>query len=230
MTEEWTIKELASRAGAALGNQATQPSARVRDVPDERVIRWYATIGLLDPPRREGRAAWYGPRQLLQLVAIKRRQAAGRSLADIQAELFGATDQRLLSIAEIPDAAHLLPEGGTDSRRSAAPNRPERTRNQFWAQHAARVAPQAETPADLQAAPSPSPLPVVAGRGSDERSPDLLAAIRLSPGVTLLIDPASRSVTDDDLAAIRPASGQLLETLSDLGLLQQRGTTGGEPA
>src|SRR5262245_35325372 len=112
MTVEWTIKELASRAGAVLGDRAMQPSARVRNVPDERLIRWYATIGLLDPPRREGRAAWYGARHLLQLVAIKRRQAAGRSLADIQAELLGATDETLLSIAQIPEAAHLLPESG----------------------------------------------------------------------------------------------------------------------
>jgi DNA-binding transcriptional MerR regulator len=228
MAVEWTIRELASRAEAALGNQATQPSARVRDVPDERLIRWYATIGLLDPPCREGRAAWYGPRHLLQLVAIKRRQAAGRSLAGIQAELFGATDETLLSIAQIPDAAYLLPDGGAGSRRSAAPSRSEGTRTRFWAQHAAGVARQADALADFQAAPSPSP-PVVA-RGSDERSPDLLAAVRLAPGVTLLIDPASRSVTEDDLTAIRPASGQLLRTLSDLGLLHQRETTEGGPA
>jgi DNA-binding transcriptional MerR regulator len=227
MAVEWTIKELVSRAEAALSNQAMQPSARVRDVPDERVIRWYATIGLLDPPRREGRAVWYGPRHLLQLVAIKRRQAAGRSLADIQAELFGATDETLVSIAQIPDAAHLLPDGGVGSRRSAAPSRPERTRTRFWAQHAAGVARQAEALADVQTARSPSPP---AAAGLEERSPDLLAAIRLTPGVTLLIDPASRSVTDDDLPAIRPASGQLLRTLSDLGLLHQRGTTEGEPA
>jgi DNA-binding transcriptional MerR regulator len=218
MAGDWTIKELARRAEAALSNQAMQPSARVRDVPDERLIRWYATIGLLDPPHREGRAAWYGPRHLLQLVAIKRRQAAGRSLAEVQAELFGATDETLRSIAQIPDAVHLLPDGGAGSRRSAAPSRPERTRTRFWAQHAAGVARQAEALADFQTARSPSP-PAAAG-GSEERSPDLLAAIRLTPGVTLLIDPASRSVTDDDLAAIRPASGQLLRTLADLGLLR----------
>jgi len=228
MAVEWTIKELVRRAEAALSNQAMQPSARVRDVPDERLIRWYATIGLLDPPRREGRAARYGPRHLLQLVAIKRMQAAGRSLAEVQAELLGATDETLQSIAQIPDAAHLLPDGGAGSRRSAAPSRPERTGTRFWAQHAAGVARQAEALADFQTARSPSPP--AATRGSEERSPDLISAIRLTAGVTLLIDPASRSVTDDDLAAIRPASGQLLRTLADLGLLHQRGTTKGEPA
>jgi DNA-binding transcriptional MerR regulator len=228
MVQEWTIKELASRAGAALSNQAVQPSARVRDVPDERLIRWYATIGLLDPPRRQGRAAWYGPRHLLQLVAIKRRQAAGRSLADIQAELLGATDEMLLSIADIPDAAFLRPDGGASTRRSAAPTRPERGRTRFWAQHAARVAAQTEALAGLQAGASLTPP--VAARGSQESSPDLLAAIRLTPGVTLLLDSASRPVTDEDLATIDMASGPLLQTLADLGLLRQYGSTEGEPA
>ncbi|HEY3200387.1 MAG TPA: MerR family transcriptional regulator [Actinomycetes bacterium] len=229
MLLEWTIKELASRAGAALSNQAVQPSARVRDVPDERLIRWYATIGLLDPPRRQGRAAWYGPRHLLQLVAIKRRQAAGRSLADIQAELLGATDEMLLSIADIPDAALLLPSGGASSRRSAAPPiRPERARTRFWAQHAARVAGQTEALADLHAAPSLSPP--VAVRASADRSPNLLPALRLTPGVTLLLDSASRPVTEEDLATIDMASGPLLQTLADLGLLRQHGPTEGEPA
>lgn len=226
MAEEWTIKELARRAGAALRDQALQPSARVRDVPDERLIRWYATIGLLDPPRRRGRAAWYGPRHLLQLVAIKRRQAAGRSLADIQAELFGATDETLLPIAEIPDAALLLPEGGASARGSVAPRRPERARPRFWAQHAARAARQSEALADPHAGLPPSP----ATAGGSARSPDLLAAVRLAPGVTLLLDNSSRAVTDEDLAAIHTASRQLLQTLADRGLEHQHGRTEGEPA
>ena len=45
----------------------------------------------------------YGPRQLLQIVAVKRRQAEGRSLAEIQAELAGATDQTLRKVAAIPE-------------------------------------------------------------------------------------------------------------------------------
>jgi hypothetical protein len=70
----------------------------------------------------------------------------------------------------------------------------------------------------------------VAARGSEERSPDLLAAIRLTPRVTLLLDGASRPVTDEDLATIHMAGGPLLQTLADLGLLRQHGTIEGEPA
>ncbi|MET9070355.1 MerR family transcriptional regulator, partial [Streptosporangium sandarakinum] len=99
---EWTIGELAEQATALLGPTA-QLSGRVRDVPNERLIRWYATIGLLDPPlTRRGRVALYGRRHLLQLVAVKRRQAEGRTIAEIQAELAGATDRTLEAISSGP--------------------------------------------------------------------------------------------------------------------------------
>ncbi|MFD0889271.1 MerR family transcriptional regulator, partial [Streptosporangium algeriense] len=99
---EWTIGELAERASAALSPTA-QLNGRVRDVPNERLIRWYATIGLLDPPTsRRGRVALYGRRHLLQLVAVKRRQAEGLTIAEIQAELAGASDQALEAVADLP--------------------------------------------------------------------------------------------------------------------------------
>jgi hypothetical protein len=106
----WTLDELAARVAAALGTAAGAgdypgaPNGRVRDVPDRRAIRWYATVGLLDRPAgSRGRSALYGPRHLLQLVAIKRRQAQGHSLAEIQAELLGATDTALRDVAQVPD-------------------------------------------------------------------------------------------------------------------------------
>src|SRR6266508_2593247 len=52
----WTLDELAARVAAALASAADAgdypgaPNGRVRDVPDRRAIRWYATVGLLDRP------------------------------------------------------------------------------------------------------------------------------------------------------------------------------------
>src|SRR5688572_31550630 len=99
---EWTLDELVARVSAALeaADYPGAPNGRVREVPDRRAIRWYTTIGLLDrPDGMRGRSALYGPRHLAQLVAIKRRQAQGRSLAQIQAELVGATDTVVYGIA-----------------------------------------------------------------------------------------------------------------------------------
>src|SRR5258708_35498981 len=103
--DDWTLDELAERVGQALAADAVRaPNGRVRERPDGRAIRWYATIGLVDRPfTGRGHTARYGARHLLQLVAIKRLQAQGRSLAEIQAELTGATDATLSRIAELPD-------------------------------------------------------------------------------------------------------------------------------
>jgi hypothetical protein len=105
----WTLDQLAEQVEGALAvGYGGATSGRVRSVPDRRAIRWYATIGLIDRPAgMRGRTALYGARHLLQLVAIKRRQAAGRSLAEIQAELTGATDATLREIAQLPEGTQL---------------------------------------------------------------------------------------------------------------------------
>src|SRR5215218_358463 len=115
----WTLDELTERVGTALSvGYDGQPSGRVRDLPDRRAIRWYTTIGLVDrPAATRGRTAMYGPRHLLQLVAIKRLQAQGRSLVAIQAELAGATDAQLARVAQVADS--------TRSAAGEAPAAPE---------------------------------------------------------------------------------------------------------
>src|SRR5262245_42574401 len=100
----WTIDELGGQAAAALSvDYAGQASGRVRDVPDRRTIRYYTTLGLLDrPAEMRGRTALYGRRHLLQLVAIKRLQARGLSLAEVQLQLVGLTDAALRQLARVP--------------------------------------------------------------------------------------------------------------------------------
>ncbi|MBO0869644.1 MAG: MerR family transcriptional regulator, partial [Micromonosporaceae bacterium] len=110
----WTLEELVRRVARALAaDDVRAPNGRVREVPDGRAIRWYTTIGLVDRPGfGTGRAARYGPRQLRQVVAVKRLQANGRTLAQIQQELTGATQTTLDRVARIP--AELLDGDGLD--------------------------------------------------------------------------------------------------------------------
>jgi hypothetical protein len=142
----WTMEELVDRVHAALADEYPgAPNGRIRELPDRRSIRWYATIGLVDRPLgTRGRVALYGPRHLLQLVAIKRRQAAGRTLAQIQAELTGASDDVLSATARVP--GELL---GSDGEPTPGPARPD-----FW-RHAPGPAPSAE-PVVVSAGPAPS--------------------------------------------------------------------------
>jgi DNA-binding transcriptional MerR regulator len=46
-------------------------------------IRYYQTKGLVDPPRREGRVAWYGPDHLARIARIRSLQDRGFTLATI---------------------------------------------------------------------------------------------------------------------------------------------------
>ena len=169
-------------------------NGRVRDVPNERLVRWYVTVGLVDPPlSRRGRVARYGQRHLLQLVAVKRRQAEGRSLAEIQAELAGATDETLAAVARVPET---LP----------APQAPAAAPGRFWARRPGQAEPEPE--------PEPDPDPDPGDRGGVVPPGGLVHGVRLAPGVTLLLEDAGRGPGPDDVTEILNAARPLLEELT----------------
>src|SRR5580765_2770483 len=116
----WTIAELGSQAALSLSeNYDGQQNGSVREIPDLRSIRYYTTLGLLDRPAElRGRTALYGRRHLLQLVAIKKLQARGLSLAEVQRALVGQPD------AALEEQAGLDPVPGPVSGRAAPPAAP----------------------------------------------------------------------------------------------------------
>src|SRR5438874_13519367 len=99
----WTLDELCARVSLALAvDYPGSPNGRIREVPDRRTIRYYTTLGLIDrPAEMRGRTALYGRRHLLQLVAIKRLQTQGLTIAEVQAQLLGLTDRALEKIARL---------------------------------------------------------------------------------------------------------------------------------
>ena len=105
MNERWTIEQLAPLVERALdlSGYDGQHSGRVRGLPNLRTIRYYTTLGLLDPPAEmRGRKAYYGRRHLVQLVAVKRLQSRGLSLAQVQQALAGIDDLALAELASLP--------------------------------------------------------------------------------------------------------------------------------
>ncbi|WP_433441755.1 MerR family transcriptional regulator [Nonomuraea sp. CA-141351] len=177
MSDTWTIGELAERAARALRGGAAPVNGRVRDVPGERLIRWYTTIGLVDPPlTRRGRIAQYGRRHLLQLVAVKRLQAAGHSIAQIQAALAGATDRMLeatTGLALSPTAHGLdaalglsaapAPDGALGSSTTPRPDAAPGT----------AVTSRTDTAPGLDAASEPDATSRLGGASSPETAPAL---------------------------------------------------------
>jgi DNA-binding transcriptional MerR regulator len=135
----WTLDELTALVAKALAVGYDGPvDGRARDVPERRSVRYYTTLGLLDRPvELRGRTAYYGPKHLLQLVAIKRLQAQGRSLAEIQQHLLGLDEGDLKPLAKLPAKLEAL-LGEPEKQASAE-------REDFWR----------ETPADVVASEAP---------------------------------------------------------------------------
>jgi DNA-binding transcriptional MerR regulator len=213
----WTLAELTERVAAALAvGYRGQRSGRVREVPDQRAIRWYTTLGLVDrPAAMRGRTALYGRRHLLQLVAIKRLQAAGRSLAEVQVELAAASDERLERIARLPEEAaaaappdQVAPPPSALGMGPATPQGARRAR--FWAAGPASAdeLPPAAGPQPPADQPQPPP---------DQPEVAQLQAVQLGDGVTLLLG-AARPLDAGDLGALRTAAGPLLAALRARGL------------
>src|SRR5437868_6989294 len=105
--ERWVLDELCAEVERALTEQSVGPAdGRVREVPDRRTIRYYTTLGLLDrPAEMRGRTACYGRKHLWQLLAIKRLQSKGLSLAQVQQSLLGLSEQELRQLAGVKDEA-----------------------------------------------------------------------------------------------------------------------------
>ncbi len=103
-----SMADLVDAVGAlCAGFSAPSRDERVRALPDERTLRYYQTLGVLDrPDRYEGRAAVYGFRHVLQAVAAKALQGAGYSLAQVQSALTGASISTLEAAVREAVTAH----------------------------------------------------------------------------------------------------------------------------
>ena len=199
--ELWTIEQLPDQVAALLAdNYEGQSNGRVRELPNGRTIRWYTTIGLVDRPvAMRGRTALYGRRHLLQLAAVKKLQSAGRTLAEIQELLLGATEGRLAELAQVP--------------RIDVVTRPVdiKVSGNFWKsiEHGRPTA-EPDTVDD-------SVLPL-----ADDTVAKSVHGIRLGDSVTVLLDAATRAPDADELAAIESAAAPLLELLGRMGLAPTR--------
>ena len=194
-TELWRLAELRNRAAQALSTHyKASKNGQISAIPDARTIRYYGTLGLVDKPAEmRGRTAFYGRRHLLQLVAIKRLQAQGRTLATIQHELHGRSDLELEELAEVPVFA------GPASKKAALGTTPRR--EAFWSEPVAPVEcepqPVLPTPHDLSVTPQLS--------------------LELAPGIRVVVD-TRKTPTPTDLEALAKAAQTLLTAMKTCGL------------
>lgn len=181
-----TFSELCTAVVLALASDYSgSGSDRTRDVPDARTIRYYTTLGLLDRPSSfRGRTALYDRKHLLQLVAIKRLQAKGLTLSQIQTELAGISPAKLEQLANIPRDAHY------QTPATEAPVAEKRCTD-FWKQAVTASSHESPAPATTRAA---------------------LTGIPLTSDVTLLL-PALRQIDAHDIEGLQSAAQPLIRWL-----------------
>jgi DNA-binding transcriptional MerR regulator len=203
----WTIDQLAAAVARALAEgYGGPPNGRVRDVPDQRTVRYYTTLGLIDRPvEMRGRTALYGRRHLLQLVAIKKLQASGRSLAEVQQTLAGQTDKALAQVGGLEEESPRSRSGSVPTRRIA---------RDFW-----REEPASRTARPLEDRDEPSRR--TQHPPAEVSRPGVFQGVPIADGVTLLLA-ASRPIDEGDLKAIRAAADPLIGTLTDRQLIRAR--------
>ena len=191
MDETWTINELVEEVERRIAALPKPQNGQVRAVPDDRTVRYYATIGLLDrPAAMRGRTALYNKKHVAQVVAIKRLQTMGRSLADIQAMWPTLDDATLSRMSGIELA-------GVASKKSS--------RKDFWK----------EAPAPLPAPSSPTPPRGGHPYRTAPSAPPAELRVELAPNISLSIEMSSDlAISLADVAAIRAAAAPLIAELA----------------
>jgi DNA-binding transcriptional MerR regulator len=185
----WTLPELVAEVATRIAALPAPRNGQVRAIPDDRTVRYYATIGLLDrPSAMRGRTALYGRKHAAQVVAIKRLQAMGRSLSEIQT---------LWPTLDDPTLARM---SGVELEAKGKP----RARAGFWKREA-----RPNAGGDTSAAENAGVVPA-AGAAADA-APDHAGAARGGTGSTIDTTADAVSITDatstaDAANAVAPAA------------------------
>jgi DNA-binding transcriptional MerR regulator len=196
----WTLPELVAEVAARIAALPAPKNGQVRAVPDERTVRYYVTLGLLDrPSAMRGRTALYGPRHVAQVVAIKRLQTMGRSLSEIQALWPTLDDPTLARMSGVA-----LPAAGKPAARA-----------EFWKREPEQVGAVARGDArallaDAAPAADPHGAPGTTGTAAVELRIELAPQIVLS----LAVVDGRVTVSRADVRAIRAAAAPLLAELA----------------
>ncbi|MFI7674907.1 MerR family transcriptional regulator [Actinophytocola sp. NPDC049390] len=192
--ELYTLEQLSERVADLLADDyGGQRSGRVRELPNGRTIRWYTTIGLVDRPlATRGRVALYGERHAMQLAAIKKLQAKGLALAEVQERLLGVSDARLAELAEV------------EPRLTIDVVHPPR-----------EVRAEAEGLLRMVEA-------AVSDTVTNNTVTNVVPALRIGDSVTVLIDGATGNLGEAEIAELSAAAAPLLDAIDRLGLTPRK--------
>src|SRR5271155_4824474 len=98
MTNELSLEELAAGVQAWAAEHRVYPAnGQAAEEITERTIRYYRTLGLLDPPLGNYHKT-FSEKHRLQLIAIRLFQSLGLPLRKIRDELYGKSLEDLIQL------------------------------------------------------------------------------------------------------------------------------------
>ena len=114
-TAGWSLEELVAAANDLLPEflpaveDRPGSAGKVREEVNARLVRHYASLGLLDENAREGREARYGFRHLLQLLLVRRLLVEGYPAAVITKLIAGKGDAELRALLQGGTSVSAIP-------------------------------------------------------------------------------------------------------------------------
>lgn len=237
----WNLEDFVAEVNTRLPGMLPSDygDARQREDFSVRLLRHYASLGLVDESERVGREARYRYRHLLQVLSLRRLQRQGwnskaisdfvsRDNAELETFLSGQTstlepaaetqrtdelEERLSRASESGGAAVSAPEM---AKKAAAPRREASAKEvalDFLASIRSRTAPAAPgSKVQAQTMPAPAPLPQFLLH-DPPRTPEHWRRIEVAPGLELHISDRYRKArTNADKSRLREALEQALES------------------
>jgi hypothetical protein len=111
MTEQYRDWRGTAAELAALGADLLETFGLSEEKLNERLVRYYVAEGVLSRPERQGREAWFGYRQLLELLVARLLSKDGWPLAKIATWNRAADDQALRDLIPERQAGPGDPQG-----------------------------------------------------------------------------------------------------------------------
>ena len=213
----WSLSEFVDAANALLPDYLPKDaSGRLADEVNPRLVRHYATIGLLPEPGKEGREARYLFEHLLHLLVVRKLLAEGFSSSAIRDAVARCSAEELSALLEGSVRVALVPQGTALSASPAGPARPTtasaRARADLLREVRAKAglgrgAPDSAASAPAAATPSAAVAPA---RGKAASAPAMSAPAASAPtaGATAAPDGLNTAALDADAleAATRDAA------------------------
>ena len=115
----WSLDEFVDQANRLLPHLLPKDAGkRAAEPVNQRLVRHYATQGLLDEPLKEGREARYLYRHLLQLLVVRRLLAEGFTVAVVGQVMAERSDDELIGLVTGGVQIELVPKQAPSDERA----------------------------------------------------------------------------------------------------------------